>query len=440
MTICIATSNYTPDIGGIATFSRRLAKILATAGHTIIILTIDLTTEVIEPDSHEKIENNILIIRLKKSFRTKYIYYKKYFKEGSIDAPYWIATGLAMQEWISNNYKSYNINVIEASAYGGIGAFLIEKKYPPVLLSGHGAFFQYKQINKNKENVQTKLVEKLELLAFKKANGIISHSPLSKEDIEQYTTTKVHLARIAFLPDYNTMIDNDSELLPDKKYALVVGGLQQLKGTFALFDALNNIEFKQNDLTIIWAGSDHFYQKTGRLMSVELAIKYPDIWNKKIFWENNPSDFRLASLYKNASFIIIPTIWESFNVISLEAAFFKKAIIITETTGSSYLFEHKENAIVIKPEDSQGLAKAITELNNSNELCLRLGEASYNSMTVYFSINKIAEERIGIYNKTINTDNQNTMHLDSSYFRPYTTSSRRIYFFCRKAIKKLINW
>ncbi|MCB0471648.1 MAG: glycosyltransferase, partial [Flavobacteriaceae bacterium] len=223
MNVCIATSNYTPDKGGIATYSRRLAKILAVAGHSVIILTIDLTTEVIEPDSLEKIENNILLIRLKKSFRTKYIYYKKYFKEGSIDAPYWIATGLAMQEWITNNYNSYNIDIIEASAYGGIGVFLIGKQFPPVLLSGHGTFFQYKRINKNKENEQTKLIEKLELLAFHRADGIISHSPLSKKDIEKYTTIKVHLARIAFFPEYNTLIDKDTKLFSGKKYALVVG-------------------------------------------------------------------------------------------------------------------------------------------------------------------------------------------------------------------------
>ena len=40
MTICIATSNYFPDTGGIATYSRRLATLMANAGHKAIVLTI----------------------------------------------------------------------------------------------------------------------------------------------------------------------------------------------------------------------------------------------------------------------------------------------------------------------------------------------------------------------------------------------------------------
>ena len=106
MTICIATSNYFPDTGGIATYSRRLATLMANAGHKAIVLTIALEATINDEDGVETEENGIVIIKFRKSFYTHYNYYRKYFKQGSMDAPYWIAMGFAMQEWLpSDSFK-----------------------------------------------------------------------------------------------------------------------------------------------------------------------------------------------------------------------------------------------------------------------------------------------------------------------------------------------
>jgi len=437
MTICIATSNYFPDTGGIATYSRRLATLMANAGHKAIVLTIDIAAMADEEDSLETEKNGILIIKLKTTFHKHYTFYKKYFKQGNMDASYWIATGFAMQEWMSANMHKYNIDIIEASAFGGIGSFLKGKGFPPFLLSGHGAFFQYKHFNNNKEDEQTRLVEKLEQLAFKIADGIISHSQQSKKDIEQYTSAKVHIARIAFVPEYNFLVEARQEKNANQKYVLVVGSLQQLKGPFILFDALKQINKKQSGLEIRWAGTDNYFQETGELMSKYLEKKYPELWNKQIIWEKYPDDNRLSELYTNAAFIIIPTIWESFNVISIEAAFFKKAIIITETTGSSFLFSHEENALIIKPENTEALVEAILKLKGSPEFCDELGHAAYKTISELLTEERIVEERIDIYKQTIQDAAGKYASFNLSFLGHYTTFSRLVYFSCRRFIKKI---
>jgi glycosyltransferase involved in cell wall biosynthesis len=173
-------------------------------------------------------------------------------------------------------------------------------------------------------------------------------------------------------------------------------------------------------------------------MSKELGKRYPEIWNRKVIWENNPDDKRLAELYNNSSFIIIPTIWESFNVISIEASFFRKAIIITETTGSSFLFKHKEDALIIKPGDADELAGAIPELNSSPALCDMLGQAAYKTISELLTENKIVEERLSIYMQTIKDTTKKDVRLDSLFFNRYTTFSRLVYFSCRRLIKKIL--
>ncbi|MCB0473631.1 MAG: glycosyltransferase family 4 protein, partial [Flavobacteriaceae bacterium] len=416
----------------------RLASLLSTAGYKTIVLTIDMSATSEEDDSIVIETNGIILIRLKKTFHQYYNYYKKYFKQGNINAPYWIAIGMAMQDWIAANQLTYKIDIIEASAYGGIGSFFKVKDFPPVILSGHGAFFQYKRINKNKPTEQTELIEKLEHFAFKNVDGIISHSPQSKEDIEQFTKVPVFLARIAFLPEYNALIKETHETASSNKYALVVGSLQELKGPFTLFEAISHLNIPEENFKVIWVGSDNYYQPTGQRMSIVLENKYPELWNKKIVWEQNTDDKKLAAFYQNAAFIIIPTLWESFNVISIEASFFKKPIIITSTTGSSFLFQNEENAIIIEPGDRQSLANAILLLYNSTELCTKLGIAAYNSISKQLEPARIVDDRISIYTNIIKNKTNNVIVFDPSILKKYITPSRKIYFACRQFIKNII--
>lgn len=437
MTVCIASSNYFPSRSGIATFTRRLAALLERYGHRAIVLTVGDEIPLEEDDSVEIEDNGVTVVKLEKTFLKHYNQYKKYFKPGGIDAPYWIAMGMAMQEWLLINNPWYQIDIIEASAYGGIGAFLQHPSLPPVLLSGHGAFFQYKLYNNNQPDEQTRIIEILELLAFSNADSIISHSPLSKEDIEKYTTKPVYLAKIPFMQENIETIDFIRNIDNGKKYALVVGSLQKLKGVFILCEALSLLSQTHQDLVIKWAGSDNFNHETGQLMSDELQSRYPVIWNKAIEWEKNPDDSRLSQLYRNASFIIIPTIWESFNVISIEASFHAKPIIITDNTGSSFLFKHGEDAWIIRSGNSKALAKAIKHLHNSPDLCIRMGKAAHEKIVEYLKEDKIVDERINIYEQTILNRKTIPKAINLSFLKKYTTGPRRYYYAARELLKKI---
>ncbi|HEX4876593.1 MAG TPA: glycosyltransferase family 4 protein [Chitinophagaceae bacterium] len=435
MNICIATSNYPPDTGGISTYSQRLAALLHLQGHSAYVLTIDINAPRDQNDTIEIDKNGITIIRLRKSFHHNYRQFQQYFRPGGMDAPYWIAMGRAMLEWLMLHSITLKIDIIEASAFGGIGAFLQHPQLPPVLISGHGAFFQYKEYNQHKEDEQSKLVERLEKLAFIHADGIISHSPQSREDILRYTSRPVYLAAIPIILD---KLNENKQLTKKENFGLVVGSLQKLKGPVILCKALSDNRLKNTDFFVRWAGTDNYDHENGRFMSEKLAADYPDNWNKKLIWENTPDDNRLHQLYNEAAFIIIPTIWESFNVISVEAAFHRKPVIITDKTGSSFLFTHGRNAWITPANDVESLADAIVHLHSSPELCKKMGQSAYEEIALQLSPEKIIAERIKIYNNCISKRDKARDIPDLSFLKKYKTLRRNIYFTFRKLTKRLL--
>ena len=114
MNICIATSNYFPDTGGISTYSQRLSGLLKKFGHTVVVLTVDITAKDEDDDLIENDQRGVTLVKLKKTFFNYYNYYKKYFKPGGIDAPYWLSIGNAMQEWLIDNNDQFKIDIVQS--------------------------------------------------------------------------------------------------------------------------------------------------------------------------------------------------------------------------------------------------------------------------------------------------------------------------------------
>ncbi|HUR65277.1 MAG TPA: glycosyltransferase family 4 protein [Chitinophagaceae bacterium] len=433
MTICIASSNYYPPFGGIATFTHRLSALLANNGHTSIVLTVshDLSSE---EDKIETLGNGVILVMLKTSFLKYYTYYKQYFRRGGLDAPYWIAMGMSMRDWLITNSSLYNIDMVDASAYGGLAAFLEHPLLPPVVLSGHGAFFQYKQYNQDRIDDHALVVEELERIAFKKCEGIISHSPQSREDILNYTDRPVVMARIPFLFEEKNS-DRLRHEVENTPYALVVGALQKMKGPEILCESLSLLN--NSTVKVIWAGSDNYNHETKQLMSDYLASKYPGVWNKKLIWKRSVPREELSALYAGACYIVIPTIWESFNVIPIEAAFYGKPVILTNTTGSSFLFSNGEDALVIPAENSRELASALEKLWRSPQLCTAMGKAAQLKISSLLNEQDIIGERIKIYRDLLNNVKKLSAEKDLLFLEKYITPPRKAYYKVREWVRKL---
>ncbi len=436
MTICIVSLLPLCEIGGVSTFNKNFIALFANANNKVIFLTVDDTKKV-EDDIvlyESSYLTNVILNRTYKKYKN---YYKNFFSTGSSDAPKWIAIGYAVKQWLLQNSSSYKIDVIEVSDGIGIGTFLTDKSLPPVLLTAHGSSLQITQYDYNGHSEQTAIIQKLEQLSYKGANAIISHSPLNTTELRNFTNRRIFQTLIPWVINNNEAAYQHSDT-----FGLVVGKLRYLKGPITLCKALEQLQNKSQTIKVKWIGGDSVSLKNySGTVSCYIKEKFPSIYGSSFEWVPGISTYETINEIKKAAYIIIPSVWETFNYVALEAASLGKAIIITRKTGASFLFTHDENALVIEENNEQELTSAIALLHMNKNLRERLGAAAKKLIQQTFKPESIVEQRIKIYEKVI-ADKKNSKEMlqeSLTFLNPYLSYKRFLFFKGYNFLKKIYN-
>lgn len=433
MTICIATSNFPPQTGGIATFSHHLAELLNRQGHRVIVLTPGETDNTANEDHLTEVDG-YSVIHLRKKFSAYRAEYEKYFSAGSLDAPYWIAAGLAMQDWLLENHQRYAIDIIEAGDYGGTGIFLCHPSLPPVVITAHGSFIQLKNYNDVNEDAHTVAVARLELLSLQQADGIIAHSQQNQAAVEKIAANKTFLAHAPW------KLTGTAAAQPEEGYCITAGGLQKVKGAVTMLETVSILHSSGNKIAVFWAGGDSYTAPLGGKMSDYLAIKFPGVWNQSFNWLQELAPADIQEKISRSCMVIIPSLWEAFNYVALEAAAAARPIIMTTATGAADLFTHGHDAWIIPPGDPVKLVEAIVHVQEDVSLRKTLGTNAQETIRNIYTGEKVVDERIAIYRKIIADRKKRTSFTVSTetVIAPYKNTSRKIFFRLKKWIKKIL--
>ncbi|MBP0902856.1 glycosyltransferase family 4 protein [Mariniflexile gromovii] len=95
--------------------------------------------------------------------------------------------------------------------------------------------------------------------------------------------------------------------------------------------------------------------------------------------------------YDNADVFILPSIWEGFGIVILEAFRAKLAVIATNIEGPSELITDNFNGLLFKPNDYEELAEKIILLIEDELLRINLANNGYKTFNDRFNINKYVE-------------------------------------------------
>ncbi|MEQ1676441.1 MAG: glycosyltransferase family 4 protein [Chitinophagaceae bacterium] len=434
MTICIATSNFPPQIGGIATFYGHLTNLLIKEGHRVLVLIPDdIDTKNNADEITER--GGLTTIVLRNSYRQFLSDHTPYFPPGGLCAAGWIATGMAMKDWLLKNHKTYGIDIIEVSDYGGAGIFLMSGNLPPVVVTGHGTFTQLSRYNSVREDSQTEVVRKLELLSLQKADAILPYSPLNQADLTKLVKRQILFATAPW-QESKKEIEKETD-----DFIYVAGGLQKIKGAVVLARAIR-ILAKQNDqIRLYWAGGDTYTAPRAKKMSEYLQKKFPDIWDKNFIWLKELLHSESMDRMARSAIVVIPSEWETLNFVALEAASLNKPIIMTSSTGAAYLFHHGEDAYIVPANDPGQLAEAILYLQNNTLLRNKLGTNAAASLKKVFEGKKGIEERILIYTKVIQNRRTagNRIENELSFLSEYLTPGRKYFLKVKDFLKRVLS-
>lgn len=428
MIICIATDTLFPRTGGIASFNHHMSVLLEKEGHTVIMLAPGEPTGQDAADEITRV-GNIITVKLQATFQKHYQDWVQYFRPGGFDAPYWIALGYAMREWLLRQTQ-FSIEVVEVSDYGGLGVFLTDKNLPPVVLTGHGSFKQYARYNYTRDDDHARVITMLEDLSFAHAEKVISHSPLDQQDLRQLFKRDIDIALIPFTkPD--TIIPGEGNKV------ITAGGLQPIKGIYQMAEALELLRDKLPDFRLNWIGNDTFLAPGQQKMSTYLAKKYPKVWQQNLVWENEIPALQTLEEIAAASFVVIPSYFETFNYTALEAASMNKPILITAGAGAVAHFKHGESAWIMPANRPKALAEGIMYLNGSPETRNTIADGAKAMVTEWFTPAKIVQPRIELYLEAIRERKAPAPDL-LHVLDQWHTGSRKTWYGFRNKIKKIL--
>ena len=105
---------------------------------------------------------------------------------------------------------------------------------------------------------------------------------------------------------------------------------------------------------------------------------------------------KLADLYTKAHVIIQPSFFEAFNLPALEAAGRACIPIITTRMGVAEIFENGKDAFIIKPGDSNRIAKILTCLATNDDLRKKMSQQAY-ERSLSYTYDKVAERYLSLY-------------------------------------------
>lgn len=389
MTICIATDAFPPHQSGIATHNAYLVKLLQEAGHTVIVLTTDFRNTK-GPDSIEKKEG-VTVVTLRDSYKKQYAYFSNFIRSGSREAVVWLSLGMAMRGWLLENQAAFDFEIIECSDYGGLGIFCSDPALPPVVIMCHSMLSQLSQHEFYNPDENLAVIRFLETNAIRQADAVICHSHSNAAELEAVYHRKICYAPAAWITEPVQLA-----ALPGIPF-LVASRLQVCKGAIVLAEAMQLLQTTHPDIKVTWVGEDTYTAPGGWLVSKYLKKNYPAVWQKTLLWKKAIPRKELLDTLSKTEVLLIPSAWETFNYVALEAASLKKAMIITRQAGVSSLFEEGKETRLADADQVQTLADAITELKGNKDLIRTLGENAFQSLERNFSREKIITGRMEAY-------------------------------------------
>ncbi|MCX6762321.1 MAG: glycosyltransferase family 1 protein [Candidatus Moranbacteria bacterium] len=217
--------------------------------------------------------------------------------------------------------------------------------------------------------------------AIQHADGIITVSEWSKKDIHKYLKISRDKIRTAY-PSvgkefFEPSTSGDDNKILEKygvfgRYIFYISGFDFRKNIPGLLDAYDKLmkNYEINDITLVLGGEDKS-QFSKLFTNIKAEIKKLDIEEKvRIIGFVRQED--LPALYRNCELYILPSFYEGFGLMPLEAMASGAPTAVSKT---SSLPEVGGDAVLyFNPHDTDEMARVMGKVLRNNKLRLRLAE------------------------------------------------------------------
>jgi glycogen synthase len=190
-------------------------------------------------------------------------------------------------------------------------------------------------------------------------------------------------------------VKNDTEefrskfALPEEKIVLFVGRLVYEKGIHVLINAVPKILQKVNAKFII-VGSGYMKEQLSNIVR-SMGLEH------KVLFEGFMDEETLLKLQKVADVSVVPSLFEPFGIVALEAMAAKSPVVVSDTGGLSEIVEHDVTGVKVYPNNPESLAWGITKILLDDAFSSKIRENAYRKAQEKYDWEKIAQQTISIY-------------------------------------------
>ena len=392
--VCPASLPAT-QFGGIVFLAVDLAREFGELGHDVTIYTTDLDFSNGSNKFNKKLPRLEKIGKYRINLTHVWFSFKLFFVNSSIS------------KQIEKD-KPDVIHTIGLRSYQSIVAWRTSKKLKiPLIISDQGGLTTHPFFNES--GLLLKILYRVQNYFIKK---IIKHATtisvaneyekaifldLDKKSKVQIIRNGVNLETLVSKVNFKEKYKINS------KFILFVGRFSKSKGIENLINALNIIKNEKiiSDVRLVIMGVNFGFEQ-----KMEELVERFDL-SEKIMIIKNPPREDVISAYGESEFLILPSQWELSPLVPLESFAFKKPVISTRSHGIPFTVQDDKTGILVEPENSEELSKAIIKLLQDDNLRERLGMCGYEFVHEECNCISMAKNSLRLYEKVLkNHDNK----------------------------------
>lgn len=235
-------------------------------------------------------------------------------------------------------------------------------------------------------------------IAFRVCDRAIAVSRFVKNELEEiYGVPASKIATVSNgvnIKDFNAPTSNNVNKMRDfgNKIIVIVKPYDPVKGLYFMIKALELVHKYSPDFRLVAVGP----KPTGKYGEYIKHLIDRSGFGEKIKFTGWIYGNDLASLYHQSAFVAMPSLYESSGITALEAAACSKPVLGFNVGGLAETVQDGKTGILVKPNDTNALAKWTGTLLEDERLCRVLGNNG-RERAINFDWERIARKVEKIY-------------------------------------------
>jgi glycosyltransferase involved in cell wall biosynthesis len=175
-------------------------------------------------------------------------------------------------------------------------------------------------------------------------------------------------------------------------FVLFVGRLASNKGLLPLVDAFQSLARSDPSASLVLVGADG-----GQKAAVEARVRSAGLTDRVRIPGFAADEALLASAFREARLFVLPSEYEAFGLVLLEALAHGTPVVASRVGGIPEFIEDGKAGRLVAPRDVPALAAALGELWNDEEARRRMGEYGRTQVVPRYSWDRVVDRFVEVY-------------------------------------------